>query len=158
MNIKIIEKAIDLFKSVSDLSKKVIDAGDSEKYAKSVNELNQGVSDSYEAMRKIIMDSDKFSDDEKLERLAKLAAQEEETKKKCGEAIKGNREHVSNIALEITKGLLTCGVSFVPAIAKNMKASLGDNTQVIDSGEQLFLEKDNQAENKKRGLFGKMKK
>lgn len=151
MNPAIIEKAIELFKSVSDLSQKVVDAGDSEKYAKSVEELNKGVSNSYDAMREIIISSDKFSEEEKLERLSKLAEQEQESKRKCGEAIKGNRENVANIALEVIKGFLTCGISFVPAIAKNMKIALKDEQQVIESQEPLLLEEKTQ-KNRKRSI------
>ena len=159
MNPVIIEKAIELFKSVSDLSQKVIDAGDSEKYAKSVEDLNKGVSDSYDAMRNIIINSDKFSEAEKLERLEKLAEQEQESKRKCGEAIKGNREHVSNMAMEIVKGFLTCGISFIPAITKNMKTALKDDQQYIDGNAQLRLEEKSQSTKKqKRGLFAKKNK
>jgi hypothetical protein len=118
MNPAVIEKIAEAVKAVADLCKKVIEAGDPEKYANSVESLNRGVSDTYEQMRAIIVNSEKFSEEEKLERLTALAAQEQASKQKCDEAIKGNRQQVASIALEVTKGLLTCGVYYVPGIAK----------------------------------------
>ena len=158
MNPALIQKAIDLFKSVSDLSQKVIDAGDPEKYAKSVDNLNKGVSDSYDAMRNIIINSDKFTDEEKLERLNKLAEQEQESKRKCGEAIKGNRENVANIALEVVKGFLTCGISFLPAITKNMRSAIKDEEQLVEGDIPLLLEEEVQTKKKeKHNIFVKKK-
>ena len=139
MNPAVIGKVADMVKSISDLCKKVIDAGDPEKYASSVESLNKGVSDTYEQMRMIIINSDKFSEEEKLERLSQLAKQEEESKKKCDEAIKGNRQHVANIAMEVAKGLLTCGVYYVPSIARNFKKSLGTQSKSIGQGDDLQL-------------------
>lgn len=134
MNIAIFEKAIDMFKGISDLCKKVIDAGDSEKYAKSVNQLNEGIDDTYANMRSIITNSEKFSDEEKIQKLKELAECEAEAKRKCGEAIQGNRENVAKISLEVLKGFLTCGISFAPAIIKQLKKATADdiNTIIID--------------------------
>ena len=134
MNPKVIEKLADMIKSLSDLCQKVVEAGDSEKYANSVEKLNRGVNDTYEQMRQIIINSDKFTDDEKLERLEKLAKQEDESKKKCDEAIKGNREQVAKIVLEVTKGMLTCGAYYIPAIAKNFK-----HKECIEQDEEIQL-------------------
>ena len=157
MGFMIIDSALKLCKSVSDLSQKVIDAADPEKYSKSVDELNKGVSDSYAAMRNIIMTSEKFSDEEKLERLNKLAEQEQESKRKCGEAIKGNRENVANISLEIVKGFLTCGISFAPSIAKNMKASTKQEQITIDGEAPLLIEEENPKKKGLRKLFSRNK-
>lgn len=128
MNIAVIGKIADMVKKVADLSKTVVESSDPEKYANSVEKLNKGVSDTYEQMRLIIINSDKFSEEEKLERLADLANQEQESKKKCDEAIKGNREQVANIALEVVKGLLTCGISFIPEITKRLKLKPNDDS------------------------------
>ena len=136
----IIEKAIDLFKSISDLCKKVMDAGDPTKYAQSVEELNQGVSDTYVTMRTIIINSKQFSDEEKLRRLTELAEQESEAKRKCGEAIKGNRENVAKIALDVVMGLLTCGISFAPAILKNLKSALADGKNIPEIDSDALIE------------------
>lgn len=121
MNVKLIEKIVDMVKKLADLGEKVIDAGDPEKYANSVESLNRGVSDTYEQMRMIIVNSDKFSEEEKLVRLKELAEQEEESRKKCDAAIQGNREQVASIVLEVTKAFLTCGVCYVPELARNIK-------------------------------------
>ena len=123
MNVAIVEKIADMIKEISSLSKTVVESADSEKYAKSVESLNKEVDATYAQMRSLIVNSEKFSDDEKLERLEKLAKQEEESKRKCGEAIKGNRENVAKIALEVAKGLMTCGISFVPGIVKSLKST-----------------------------------
>lgn len=137
MNSAMIGKIADMLKSISDLCKKVIDAGDPEKYAASVESLNSGVSDTYGQMRSIIVHSDKFTEDEKLKRLAELAKQEEESKKRCDEAIKGNRQQVANIALEVAKGLLTCGIYYVPGITKNFRKTIGKQNNAIEQGEDL---------------------
>lgn len=121
MKMAFIGKIADMIKGVADLSKSVVESTDPEKYANAVEKLNQGVSDTYEQMRTIIVNSNKLTEEEKLEKLEALAKQEFESKAKCDEAIKGNREHVANIAMEIIKGLLTCGVSFAPEIAKRLK-------------------------------------
>ena len=131
MNIGVLGKIADMIKEISSLARTVVESADSDKYAYSVETLNKGVSDTYEQMRLLIMNSDKFSDEEKLERLAALAEQESESKRKCGEAIKGNRENVANIALEVAKGLLTCGISFVPGIAKELKL-LGNKQKALE--------------------------
>lgn len=130
MNLKIIQAALSALKSISDLSQKVIDAGDPEKYANSVQTLNQGVDDTYTQMREVIMKSEKFSEEEKLERLQDLAVREAEAKRMCGEAIKGNREHVSKVVLEVFKGFLTCGISFTPAIVKQIQNMIGKGKDI----------------------------
>lgn len=116
---KLIDGIVEAIKQVAVLGQKAVDAGDPEKYVKSVEVLNRGVSDTYEQMRQIIVSSDNFTEEEKLERLAKLAKEEAESKKRCDEAIQGNREQVARIVLGITKGLLTCGISYIPDIAQS---------------------------------------
>lgn len=142
MNIAVIQKAVEMIKSMSDLCQKVIDAGNPEKYAASVNELNQGVSDTFAEMRNIIANDPQLNTDEKLARLQELAIKEEETKKRCGEAIQGNREHVAKVILEVFAGLLTCGISFAPGIVKGVKTALVEKKklplleadQLVDAG------------------------
>ena len=139
MNIKIIEEVVKMIRSLSDLTQKVIDAGDPQKYANGVKELNHGVDETYARMREIIINNEKFSEDEKIERLQKLAVQEQEALKVAGEAVKSNRENAGKVALEVFKGLLTCGVSFAPSIAKGFKKALSKENSVaaIDTKRDL---------------------
>ena len=130
MNPAMIKAAMEMIKSVSDLSKTAIDASDPEKYARGVNELNKGVSETYTEMRNIIVNDEKLSTDEKLERLKELADGEAKAKAKCDEAIKGNREHISKIILEVFAGLLTCGISFAPTIVNKFKQSIEKGTEL----------------------------
>ena len=134
MNLGLMSKALELIKNISELCKKVVDASDGEKYAKSVNDLNDGVSNTYNEMRKIIAESNKFSDEEKIAKLSELALQEEESKRRCGEAIQGNRESIANIVMEVFKGLLTCGIYFMPAIINNLKKTTNEiNSSISDN-------------------------
>lgn len=135
----IFEKIVDLLRGMTELAKKAVDQGDGEKFVKNVNELALNVDETYAHMREIIMSNDKLSVEEKLEKLEKLAEQQMAAKQKCEEAIKGNREHVAKITLDVVKGLLTCGVSFAPAIIKELK-----KTSLI-SNEQASLLTDGQA-------------
>lgn len=128
MGVAIFSIVLEMIKNITSLCNKVADAGDSEKYARSINELSQGVSDSYSQMRNIICNSDKFSDDEKLIKLQELAGQEIEAKRKCDEMVKENRKNIGKIVLYVFEGLLTCGLSFAPAIIEkiNNATSKGD--------------------------------
>ena len=130
-----IGKIADMIKGVSDLSKSVVESTDPEKYANAMQKLNEGVSDTYGQMRTIIASSSNLTEEEKLEKLEALAKQELESKAKCEEALRGNREYVANIAMEIIKGLLTCGVSFAPAIVKKLKLPVGDGANQQNFGE-----------------------
>ena len=132
MNIKIIEYAVGVFKNITDLCKKVMDAGDGEKYAKEINALNHGVDDTYTQMRKIIVESKEFSDDEKTKKLEELAQSEMKAKKICGDDIRENRSNVAKVSLEICKGFLTCGLSFTPALIKSIKNSLSDDSSISE--------------------------
>ena len=140
MNIKLIEKIAEAIKSVSELCKKALDASDPEKLAGGVEALHKGVSDTYDQMRQVIITSEKFTEDEKLERLAKLAKQEEESKEKCVEAIKKNREQVASITLSIAKGLFTCGIAYVPEIVKALSA--GGVKHLPKNKEPLLIEEE----------------
>ena len=135
MAVAFVGKIADMVKSVSELAQSVVEQGDSKKYADSVETLNQGVGSTYEQMRLLIVNSETLSDTEKLERLRELAELERESKGQCGKEIQENREHVGKIALEVTKGVLTCGLSFAPSIVKEVK-QLGDKNitpELLDS-------------------------
>lgn len=140
MKIKIIEKAIELFKSVSDLCKQVLESSDPEKYATSVQKLNEGVSETYDVMRKIIEQSEQFSDEEKIQKLAELSKQEQLSKSNCAELIKGHREHTAQIAKDIFSGLLTCGLSYIPAIAKGIKSLSAHDKIELSAQQQQLIE------------------
>lgn len=131
INMAIITKLLDCVKTIADLSKTVIESADSEKYAKSVETLNHGVDDTFAEMRAVIMNSTKFSEEEKLERLQELARSEQEAKQKCDEAIKGNRDHVAKIAKDVMMGLMTCGLSFVPEMVKKIKAEPAEKPEAL---------------------------
>lgn len=136
MNVTFIGKITEMIKHIADLSKTVVETSDPEKYANGVEKLNKGVSDTYEQMRLVIINSKTFSEEEKLQRLEALANQELESKKRCDEAIKGNREQIANIAMEIVKGLLTCGISFIPEVIKRTKLSMNDNTVCLEETDE----------------------
>ena len=124
MGAGIIKAAIDMIKSLSDLSTKVIEAGDPEKYVESVEKLHQGVDKSYAMMRDIVEKDTELSTEEKLNKLKEIAESEQQAKEKCGEALDGHREKTAKITLDVLKGFLTCGLSFTPAIIKNIKKAL----------------------------------
>ena len=130
MSPTLIKTAIETLKSMTDLTSKVIDAGDPEKYAKSVEQLHSGVEESFDLMRKLVNEDQSLSTDEKLERLKKIAAEEQAAKEKCGAALEGHREKTAKIALDVLKGFLTCGISFTPAIVKSLKQSLSGKESV----------------------------
>ena len=130
LNIAFIGKIAEMVKSIADLSKVVVESTDAEKYANGIQKLNQGVSDSYEQMRLIIINSKEYTEEQKLEKLESIARLELESKQKCDEALRGNREHVANIAIEIIKGFLTCGVSFAPEIIKRLKIAQSNNADL----------------------------
>ncbi len=134
MNIKIIEYAVAAIKNFTSLSEKVIDAGSPEKYANGIEKMSKSVDDTYAVMRDIVAQDNTLTTDEKLNRLNAVADSQQRAKEKCGEAIKGNRENVAKVTFEVVKGFLTCGVSFLPAIIKETKKTLGkkEDQEMID--------------------------
>ena len=134
MGAGIIKAAIEMVKSLSELSTKVIEAGDPEKYVESVEKLHNGVDESYAMMRNIVENDTKLSTEEKLEKLKEIAEGEQKAKEKCGEALDGHREKTAKIALDVLKGFLTCGLSFTPALIKSIKNALEgkDDPELID--------------------------
>ena len=129
MSPALIKAAIDMVKSMTDLTAKVIDAGDPKKYAESVEKLHSGVDESYALMRSIVENDNSLSTDEKLEKLKQLAEEEQAAKDKCGEALEGHREKTSKIAIDVLQGFLTCGLSFTPAIIKSIKKALSSKEE-----------------------------
>lgn len=142
MNVGMMGKLVSLVGKISDLSKSTLNAADSEKYASSVVKLNQDVDATYSVMRDVIMQDKNLSTDEKLERLKQLTEYEEASKKKCDEAIRGNRENVSKVVFEIFKALLTCGISLAPGIIRNIKNAMADAPALPENDEDktLYLE------------------
>lgn len=141
MKIQIIKSAIEMLNKLVDLAHKVIEAQDPEKYTKAVDTLHGGVGDAFKMMREIIEKDTTLSVDEKLEKLKKLAEDEEAAKKRCGEAIEGHSEKVAKVSLDVLKGFLTCGLSFTPAIAKSVKNALskGEDIPLIDAAEEAEI-------------------
>ena len=92
-------------------------------------------------MRQIIVNSNKLSDEEKLVKLAELAKQEEEANQKCNEAITGNRESVSKVVLDIVKGFATCGLYFMPDIAKRLNKMGVSEEEFIETNIEPVEEK-----------------
>lgn len=83
-------------------------------------------------MRSIIVNSNEFSDEEKVKKLQELAGYEMNAKRNCSEMIMDNRENVAKITMEVVKGLLTCGLSFAPAIVKRMKVALSEKSELLE--------------------------
>ena len=77
-------------------------------------------------MRQMIIEDEQLSTDEKMKRLESIDQSQQQAQERREKAIKENRENVSKVALEIFKGFLTCGISFVPAVVNEMKKSIGD--------------------------------
>lgn len=119
MKKKLIDKFADISQNMSEVAKSVVEDGSTEKYIQAVETLHDG--DTHREMRKLIVNSEEFSDAEKLRRLAELDDREMASKKEHGESIKSNREHAANTALKIVAGVLTAGMSVaVPEIAKTV--------------------------------------
>ncbi len=114
MNPAIIEAIGGVLNGLLKSTEKIIDAGDPEKLAKAVNEMNKGVDTNYELQRKVVMDDSKLSADEKLERLSKIAEAEKNTKLEMTGAINKNREQVAEIAKDVFYSLVTGGAYLIP--------------------------------------------
>ena len=135
MAIPIIGAALEAFKTLTELVSKIIDAGDPKRQAVAVNIFQKGIDDTFDTQRKIIENAADLSTDEKLERLRKLAEEQQKVKEECGEALEKHRKDVAKVALEVFQALLTCGLSFIPAIIENIKKALDDksNADVIEA-------------------------
>ena len=119
------------FNKVTDAASKILDQGDPQKFATAVDQLNTSTEESFEAMRKIISESDSLTEKEKLEELKKLADQEAETKLKYAESLGGHSERTAQIALNVVTGLLTAGLSFAPEVIRRMKVSIEERKDVL---------------------------
>jgi|GEM_PF-3726281 len=150
MNPVIIEKVIDAFKNFLSLSEKLIETSSPEKFAKGVEDLNKSVNDTYVQMKQIVMNDDTLSADVKLKKLDEIAKKQQAAVDKCEKAVSDNRKNVMEVILTITGGLLTCGVTLLPKMAKEMKKAL-KNTDVkelnIIEAEVTVVENENPDEN-----------
>lgn len=126
MNLAVISKLTPLFEKVADLCKNVMNAGDSEKFAKSVLTFNQDVSEHCAEMRALVINDSEMSTENKLECLKAILELEQDAKYKSTKAIQENREHVAKVALVVTKAALTCGVSLAPEIVKSIKNTVNE--------------------------------
>lgn len=129
MGLAIVELALGAVNTIAELCHAVIEAGDSEKHAKSVNELNQGIDDTFSEMRQLIKNDERLSVENKLERLENLARLEAKAKKDAGAEIKDNREHTAKVAMDVLKGFLTCGLYFTPAIIREAKKAMEGSSE-----------------------------
>ena len=131
-------KALD---GVVSLCNKTADASNPEKYAQSVQTLNQNVDATYAEIRDVIANDETLSTDEKIEKLNELAKSQLKARQSCDEAIKGNRENVTKIVGEIFLAFSTCGLSYAPKLlAKTKKA--GDSIPLVieTENEPMLLE------------------
>ena len=141
-NMAFITAIAQIVKNITDIGNKAMDSGSAEKFVQNVNELNQGIDDSYAKMREIIMTSDKFTEEEKLEKLEEIAKKEAISKQRCADAIAGNRKAVTKVTMDIIAGFLTCGISFAPGIIRKYKKAVSDDTALPQGEDQLLLEEE----------------
>ena len=130
MNIKIAEYAVGAIKNIVSLSEKAIEAGSPETFANSIQKMTKSVDETYAQMRQMIMDDDTLDTDEKIKRLNEIAKSQQAAYERCEESIRGNRENAAKVAMEIFKGFLTCGISFLPAILSDVKKVFSDKEDV----------------------------
>ena len=151
MSPAIIQSAIEMVKSISDLTGKVLDAGDPEKLAVSVEKLHGGIAESYSMMRRIVENDEKLSTDEKIKKLEQLAKKEQEAKDDAVKLLEEHRERTAKIALDVLKGFLTCGLSFTPALIVNIKKALDGKEEFdsieVETGESPELIEEQMSEN-----------
>ncbi|MBR5279347.1 MAG: hypothetical protein IKU26_00055 [Clostridia bacterium] len=100
-----------LFDKVANICNNVTSAGDAEKYASGVKTFNEDVNETYALMREIVCQDNTLTTDEKLERLKKIAEYQEQSKKRGGEAIQGNREGIADVVTNVFDALVTTGIS-----------------------------------------------
>ena len=130
MNTELIQYAGKVIEGIFGLTNKTMEESNPQKFADGVQTLAQGVGESYELMRKIVLESTEFSDTEKIEKLKDLANSEIQSKKACGEILQGNREHTANVISNVFEDFLSCGVSFAPALISQLKDSVAGNSSV----------------------------
>ena len=117
----IIEGIVSAIKGLTNVCDKMVDGADAQKYASSVNTLDQNVDATYAQMRDLIAKNEKLTEEQKLEKLEKLAQNQMSSRKACQEAIKGNRESVSKMIGSFFLALATCGLSYIPKLVAELK-------------------------------------
>ena len=129
----IIKAAVEMMKSIIDLTKKTMDFADPEKHAKAVDDLHQGVSDSFGLMREIIQKDETLSADEKLERLKEIAKEEAAAKERCANGIDNHQQKAMAIVKDVFVGFLTAGLSFTPKVIRGIRDALRKDDQLPDA-------------------------
>ena len=140
MNPGIIKAAVEMLKSIIDLTKKAMDFADPEKHAKAVEELHQGVNDSFALMREIIQKDESLSTDEKLKRLKEIAQEEAKAKEHCADGLDNHQQKALAIVKDVFVGFLTAGLAFTPKIIKGMRDALRKNDRLPEDAIEEALE------------------
>ena len=109
------------FKGIVSLCNKATDASSPEKYAQSVQNLNQSVDETYMKIRDLISNDETLSTAEKIEKLDKLANSQLIARQSCDEAIKGNKENVVKIIGEVLLAFGTCAFLIYPNLLAKRK-------------------------------------
>ena len=112
----IVDGIVKAFEGVVSMCNKATDASDPEKYAQSVQILNQNVDETYAEIRNVIANDETLSADEKIEKLNELAKSQLTARQSCDEAIKGNRENAAKVIGEVLLAFGTCGLSYAPKL------------------------------------------
>ena len=119
MLVKAIFEAV---KKTVSLCDKVVESSDSEKYTKSIQDLNACAEETFAAMRTVITEDQTITSDEKLKRLEALADRQIVARQTCEDALKGNKENSSNVVGTVLLAISTGGVSLgVSNIIKKIK-------------------------------------
>ena len=127
---------LQIVSNVTSLTNKAVDASDPEKYAEGIHALNRNIDDTYAKMREVIMNSNSFTEDEKLERLEKLAKSQEAARKSCEHSVQENRAHMAKIITEMFLALTTCGISYIPkAVKGRKKVAIGKSNDILIEGD-----------------------
>ena len=117
-----VEAIVEAVKKTISLCDKVVESSDSEKFIKSVQELNASTEETFAEMRKTISEDQTLSTDEKLKRLGELADKQIAARQTCEEAIKDNKSNSSNVVGSVLLAISTGGVSLgVSGIIKKIQ-------------------------------------
>ena len=118
MNVKFLEVIAKAGEGLVSIANKITDGADSEKFVKSVEELDKSVDSTYDKIEEMIMQDSTLSAEEKCDKLEKIAKSRLSAKQTCAETIKENRENVAKVVGEVFLALATCGISYVPKLIK----------------------------------------
>ena len=130
MNPHFLSIAAGMLKGLEDLTSKAMDFIDQEKQTKSINQLHEGVSDSYALMREIVKNDESLSSDEKIEKLKEIANEERIAKEHCNDIIDNHQEKAARVVKDVFAGFLTAGLSFTPRLIKGIKEAVNDKAQL----------------------------